>query len=267
MCPRVLAETSCPKRPWDVLSRPCLPRLSAGRRQVVSTAAFAALISLAPATSQADRLRLVEREGGSEVEVIEERPDAFVLKIPKSEVALIKRETPTEIKLWKEKKILWEDQGDYLVISLPKERIAPPAETAAEETSGYVPAASLKEGLTETGTKGQASGVLTGNVTGRVLHDGHPLTGCRVRLSPIQGPATELTRLLGGKFSPQGPGQKVVETTTNTNGVYLFEDVPIGDYDISWLPLGATHWLGWLSDKPDVTVKAEEVTQQGDIDL
>ena len=274
LCPRVLAEAFCPKRPWDVLSRPCLSRQRhvsqrARRRQVAGVAAIATLVSLAPATSQADRLRLTEREGGAEVEVLEEQPDAFIVKIPKGEVALIKRETQTEVKRWKEKKILWEDQGDYLVLSLPKERIAPPPETAAEGTPGYAPAASLKEGLAATGTKGQAStpGMLTGNVTGRALQHGRPLAGCRVKLSVIQGPAAELTRLLGGKSSPQGPGPKVVEATTGTNGVYLFEDVPIGDYDISWLPPGATHWVGWLSEKPDVTVRAGEITQQGDMDL
>jgi len=227
------------------------------------------VLGVAPKISHADRLRLVNREEGSEVEVIEERPDAFVLKIPKSEVAQIKRETPTEIKFWKEKKILWEDQGDYVVISLPKERIAPPPETAAEATSGYTPAGSLVEGLTATGTKGQTStpGMLTGNVTGRVLHHSRPLPGCRVRLSPIQGPATELSRLLGGKSTPKGPGSKPVETTTTVSGVYLFEEVPIGDYDISWLSPGATHWVGWLSEKPGVTVKAGEITQQSDVDL
>ena len=202
------------------------------------------------------------------MEVLEEQPNAFIVKIPKGEVALIKRETQTEIKLWKEKKILWEDQGDYLVISLPKERIAPPQATAVEGAPEYTPAASLKEGLNATGAKGQASiGVLTGNVTGRTLQHGRPLAGCRVKLSAIRGTATELTRLLGGQSSPQGPGPKVAEAITNTNGVYLFEDVPIGDYDISWLPLGSTHWLGLLSDKPDVTVRAGEITQQGDMDL
>ncbi len=255
-CPRVSAELSSPKRPWDVLSR------RAG------AAACVALVSLAPATSQADRLRLAERDGGAEVEVLEERPDAFIVKIPKGEVELIKRETPSEIKLWKEKKILWEDQGDYLVISLPKERIAPPPTTTAEGTAGFAPVASLAEGLAVTGVKGQRSaiGILTGNVTGRVLQHGRSLPGCRVKLSAIQGAATELTQLLGAKTS-QGSGENVVEATTGSDGVYLFENVPIGNYDISWLPVGSTHWLGWLSDKPDVTVRAGEITQQGDMKL
>jgi len=254
--PRVSADPSCPKRPWDVLSH---------RWGVL---AFTGAVSLMPGASQADRLRLVGREGGNEIEVLDEREDAFIVKIPKGEVELIKRETPTEIKLWKEKKILWEDQGDYLVISLPKERIAPPPTTAAEGTAGYAPAASLEEGLTVTGVKGQRSaiGILTGDVAGRVLQHGRSLPGCRVKLSAIHGPGAELTRLLGGKAT-QGPGPTTVEATTRSDGAYLFEDVPIGDYDISWLPSGSTHWLGWLSDKPDVTVKAGEVTQQGDIEL
>jgi len=215
----------------------------------------------------ADTLRLKANEQGAEVEVLEERPEAFIVKIPKSEVELIKRQTPTELKLWKEKRILWEDQGDYLVISLPKDRIAPPPITA-EDSLGYTTATTLEEGLSATGAKGQPSGigVLTGNVTGRALHGGRPLAGCRVRLSAIRGPALELTRLLGGKAS-QDPGGNAIETTTGTHGVYLFEDVPIGDYDISWLLPDSTHWLGWLSDKPDVTVRSGEITQQGDIDL
>ena len=253
-CPRASAEPSSPKKPWDILSR-------------LATAVALALL-LSPVASQADRLRLVGREGGAEVEVIEEREDAFIVKIPKGEVELVKRETPTEIKLWKEKKILWEDQGDYLVISLPKERIAPPPATAAGETPAYAPAASLAEGLTATGAKGQASalGVLAGNVAGRVLREGRPVGGCRVKLSAIRGPAAELTRLLGGKAAP-GPSPTTVEVTTHNDGTYLFEDVPIGDYDISWLPSGSTHWLGWLSDKPDVTVKAGEITQQDDVEI
>ena len=256
-CPRVSAGSSSPKRPWDIF---CLA--------ATTSLLTIGVLGLAPSAARADRLRLVEHEGGNEVEVLEERPEGFVVKIPKSEVELVTRETPTDIKLWKDKKILWEDQGDYLVISLPKERIAPPPTTTAEGTAGYTPAASLEEGLTVTGVKGQHSaiGILTGNVTGRVLQHGRPLRGCRVRLVPIQGPATELTRLLGSKAS-QGPGQNVVEASTGTNGIYLFEEVPIGDYDISWLPPGSTHWLGWLSDKPDVTVRAGAITQQSDAEL
>lgn len=252
--PRVSAERSSPKRPWDVL--PCL------------ITAVACALTLCPVASHADRLRLVGREEGSAVEVVEEQPDAFIVKIPKSEVELIRRETPTEVKLWKEKKILWEDQGDYLVISLPKERIAPPPTPVAEGTAGYTPAISLEQGLAVTGVKSQHSaiGILTGNVTGRVLQHGRALAGCRVKLLAIQGPAVELTRLLGATPA-QGSGQSVVEAATSSNGVYLFEDVPIGDYDISWLPRGSTHWLGWLSDKPDVTVRAGEITQQGDMEL
>lgn len=221
-----------------------------------------------PGTSQADRLRLAEREGGGEVEVLEERPDAFIVKIPKSEIELLQRETPTEVKLWKEKKILWEDAGDYLVLSLPKERIAPPPVATAGGSSDYATAESLEAGLAETGQKGHSStlGILAGEVRGRVLRDGRPLAGCRVKLSAIQGPASELARLLGSKQANQ-PHPTGVETTTGGDGAYRFEDVPIGDYDISWLPQGSTHWLGWLSDKPDVTVRAGAITQQSDAEL
>jgi hypothetical protein len=231
-------------------------------------AAMVGLVALQAENSGADQLRLVDREEGNEAEVLEEQPDAFIVKIPKTEIALIKRETQGEVKLWKEKRILWEDQGDYVVISLPKERIAPPPTAVTEGSPGYATAASLQEGLATTGQEGRTSsfGALTGNVTGRVLHEGRPLAGCQVKLFAIQGPATELTRLLGGK-SPNQPVSTPVETTTGRNGVYLFEDVPLGDYDISWLPPGSAHWLGWLSDKPDVTVRAGEITQQGDIEL
>lgn len=240
-------------------------------REVLFVLAMAAGLGagagMPPATAYADRLTLAERSDGSEVEVLEEQPDAFVVKIPKSEVTLIKRETPTEVKLWKEKKILWEDQGDYVVISLPKERITPPSNSdhgAAE----YATAPTLTEGLAATGATGRTSrlGVLTGDVTGRVLRGSRPLAGCRVKLVAIQGPSAELSRLLGGG-TRDGKTPTTREAMTGANGVYLFEHVPIGDYDISWLPPGSTHWLGRLSEVPDVTVRAEEVAQQGDVDL
>lgn len=222
---------------------------------------------VAPESARADRLQLTERADGSDVEVLEEQSDAFVVKIPKSEVALIKRETPTEVKLWKEKKILWEDQGDYVVISLPKERIAPPPGGAGGAPE-YATASTLTEGLAATGATGRTSvfGILSGDVTGRVLRRSRPLAGCRVKLVAIQGPSAELSRLLGGRATA-GKSPATTETTTGANGVYLFEHVPIGDYDISWLPPGSAHWLGRLSEEPDITVRSGEVTQQGDIDL
>ncbi|MBI4436673.1 MAG: carboxypeptidase regulatory-like domain-containing protein [Candidatus Omnitrophica bacterium] len=226
------------------------------------------LLSFISETSHADQLRLVEREDGNEVEILGEREDAFIVKIPKGEVKMIKREALTEIKLWKEKKILWEDKGDYLVISLPKERIIPSLSTTVEYSPRTIATPSLEEGLAATGTKGRtlSSNVLTGSVTGRVFKSGRPLAGCRVRLVAIEGPGSELTRLLGGK-SKDPPGPTTVEATTGEDGVYLFEEVPIGDYDISWLPPDSTHWLGWLSEKPDVTVLAGELIQRGDIEL
>ena len=217
----------------------------------------------------ADKLRLRVSEEGTEVDILEERPDAFVVKISKSDVELMKRETaPTEIKLWKEKKILWEDQGDYVVISLPKERIAPSAEPTSEGSPGYQTAASLQEGLAATGEKSRAYsvGAVSGGVTGRVLHDGQPLAGCRVKLSAIPGMTTELLRLLGNESS-QRSSQTMFEVTTGPDGTYFIEGIPVGDYDISLLPPDSKHWLGWLSEKPDVTVRSGEITQQSDIEL
>ncbi len=221
-----------------------------------------------PSPVFADKLRLRVSEEGAEVELLEERLDAFIVKIPKSEVGLMKREIPSEMKLWKEKKILWEDQGDYLVISLPKERLIPLSEPASEGSLGYQTATSLKEGLAATGEKGRISsvGMMSGRVTGRVLHNNQPLAGCRVKLSAIPGMTTELSRLLGsGSSHPSS--QTTFEVTTGPDGTYFIEEVPVGDYDISWLPPDSKHWFGWLSEKPDVTVRAGEITQQGDIEL
>ncbi|MBI4431336.1 MAG: carboxypeptidase regulatory-like domain-containing protein, partial [Candidatus Omnitrophica bacterium] len=219
--------------------------------------------------SQAEWLRLLEREEGNEVEVLEEQPDAFIVKIPESEVAIIKGEAPAEIKLWREKKILWEDLGDYLVISLPKERIAPPP-ASADNSLGYATAASLAGGLAAAAEKGQrsATDILSGNVRGRVLRNGFPLVGVQVRLTAIEGSAAGLTRLLGGKPAEKPEQKKMAASTiTDSNGAYFFKNVPLGDYDIAWLPPESTHWQGWLSDKPDVTVKASVLLQMNDIEL
>lgn len=221
------------------------------------------LLSAAPDFSFADQLQLKERPEGNEVEVLGETTEAFVVKIPKGEVKLIRREKPTEIRIWRKKLILWEDQGDYLVISLPKEKLL---SREGMEAGEYESPRTFSEAVAKAGwgTGVRRGGFLGGGVTGKVLKGGRPLANCRVKLVRVATAGVDLTRFLGrGEKEREEPG--VFQTVTDADGIYLFNDVPIGDYDIYWAPQGAANWIHKLSDKPNITVKANQVVNHPDV--
>lgn len=214
-----------------------------------------------------DTLRLKESEEGSEVEILEEREDSFIIKVPKEEIEVIKKKRPTEIELWREKKILWEDTGDYIAIYLPKEKVILPEEYTGEE---YDAAGVLQEeGLKSAGVKGIPSEIAsfkgTGKVVGRILKQGQPLKGSRVKIVYVSQQLGALSRLFGPKdISPE---ELVFEATTDEDGRYGFTNVPIGEYDIYWSAPGTESWYRRLSEKPDITVRPGETVGYQDIEI
>jgi hypothetical protein len=182
------------------------------------------------------------------------------------EVELRKLEAPTETVPAGQKRVLWEDRGDHVVISLPKERITTPAGQTG--SPAYATAYELAAGLAAIGTQSRVPTVSTsaGNVTGRVLRDGQPLADCRLRLSPVVEPTTKPAQTSASAF-PEESSLKALETTTGSDGIYLFERVPTGNYDILWLAPGSAYWQGWLSAEPDVAVKTDATIQQSDVGL
>lgn len=219
------------------------------------------LILFATSDLFASKIFLKENEDGNAAEILEEGPDFFIIKIPKEEIEKIKEEKEeyTQIKMWKEKKILWEDQGDYITIFLPKERIVAPEEEGQNEDGAYYGRGNvdaLKEALSSTGAKSTiGAGLLPyhgkGNVIGRIFDGEDPEEGCKVKLVYIKGQEGEI----------------FFETETDKEGAYEFIGVPGGSYDLYWLPHWGSAWIRKLSEKPSLAVIPGRTVQFEDIYL
>lgn len=227
------------------------------------------LTSMISSEGFCDILRLKEIPEGADghsVEILEEREESFVVKIPKEEIEVIKRKRPTEIELWKEKMVLWEDMGDYVAIYLPKEKIVLPEDYKGDE---YDSAKALKNQLKQAGQEGRPpqKGLigLTGSIAGRILKKGKPLAGAKVKIVNVSAQAG---RLLSRLLSPgEDTSEFIFETQTDESGVYRFRDIPIGDYDIYWSIPESDSWYRRLSEKPDITVRPGQNVKYRDIDV
>jgi hypothetical protein len=129
----------------------------------------------------------------------------------------------------------WRDEGDFVVIEvngqqlrLAKSALAPPQPTA-----------------------GSSVRVATGSVHGRLLQGGRPLVNCSVVIVPMhKDGATDDTGV-----------RQPISTVTDADGVYGFENVPVGSYKLTWLPAGTQQWIRRIEMKPDVFIhEGQDVT-------
>lgn len=213
-----------------------------------------------------DTLTLKESEEGNEVEILEEKRDSFIIRVPKSEIKKIRRKRPSDVKLWKEKRILWEDTEDYVVMYLPKERIVLPEGYEGDE---YDSAKILiEEGLSSAATEGRPSGMFSGakgRVTGQVVKYGEGISGVKLKIVNVSYQENLVSRLFGPEASK--PEDLVLETETDEFGRFEFKTVPIGEYDIYWRLPGSNAWYRQLSEKPSITVRPGEIIEYPDIKI
>lgn len=216
--------------------------------------------------SSADLLKLKEGEEGSEVEIIEERSDSFIVRIPKEEIKIIKRKRPTDLTLWKEKRIFWEDTGDYLTIYLPKAKIVMPEDYIGNE---YDSAKVLGQELVYTGKEGRPESVAifkgTGRVVGRILKSGQPFPDAKIKIASVPSQTNTLLSMFSS--SEKQSQELVFETTTDELGQFEFMNVPLGIYDLYWSASESGGWYRRLSEKPDITVKSGATVTYPDIKI
>lgn len=225
---------------------------------LVSTVAW---VSVA-ADGAADEVWLLGDEKPHTGEVLEESPSAFIIKFPKEQVQKIQREKPLEIQLWREHRIIWEDTGETIVLTLPKERLASPVAAEPEKTAGLA-AALGSVGVQQTNSPAKAVS-FTGRVVGKVLSHGDPVEGCKVALVSRGGQSGLIGKLFGGaKSSSDAP--PAYQTVTDREGKYALENVALGEYDVFWQPPNEAQWTRKLSEKPNLTVPAGETIHYPDI--
>ncbi|MBI4025461.1 MAG: carboxypeptidase regulatory-like domain-containing protein [Verrucomicrobia bacterium] len=219
-----------------------------------------------PAEGRSDEIWLLTDEKPHIGEVLEETPHAIIIKFPKDQIQKIKRDKPLEILQWRERRILWQDTGDYIVLSLPKERVASTKDGESGKSGEGEKPAGLAEELPTIGAQRSGSAArsvsLTGRVVGKVISRGEPVVGCKIMLVPVGGQVGVIAKLFGGKKSSAGETYKA---ETDREGKYAFEDVMVGEYDLYWLPPDQKEWLRKLSEKPNLTVTTGETVQHPDI--
>jgi hypothetical protein len=90
-----------------------------------------------------------------------------------------------------------------------------------------------------------------GTVHGRLSNRGRPLVACHVVIVPMHEE---------NGVSCFDPDRKPLDTLTDDQGEYRFEDVAPGAYKLTWLPQGQTRWIRRIAMTPDVKVRNGETT-------
>jgi hypothetical protein len=99
-----------------------------------------------------------------------------------------------------------------------------------------------------------------GNVEGKILHSGSPLPDCQVKLQML-----EKSGLLAKGYRPID-GAVEIETVTDKDGVYHFENVSPGLYKLYWKPPSETSWVRRFKMEPDVIVEPGKNTNPKNIE-
>jgi len=194
------------------------------------------VIFLAASAFGADAVFLKQKPEGNRGVVIEETEEHVLIRFPRSEIRLIRRE------------------------ALPnQERRAPSYE-------GYL--APTQEKMPDQQAKAQAApheereAAQSGAVEGYILYRGQGLAGCKVKLIRQLESSTFL-----GLFKEAKAGAEF-DAVTGEDGLYRFEQVPPGKYLLRWLPPGADAWVQRLSDRQyDVFVEEGMTVGLRDIDM
>lgn len=130
----------------------------------------------------------------------------------------------------------WRDEGQFVVIEVNGQELR-----LAKSALGQQP---------EVPAIGRGQ-IAVGSVHGRLLQHGRPLVGCNVVIVPMHA---------DGATDDNGI-RHPLSTTTDADGIYTFQNVPVGPYKLTWLPARATEWIRRIEMKPDVFVReGQDVT-------
>ena len=168
--------------------------------------------------------------------VVEETKDYIIMKFYKSDIGLMTERAksgetlPTQQNLGKTSLTPVSSEQAFSKVELKKEILQElRGEIQKEATKGI--------GLVE-----------YGSVEGRIIRRGVGEPEARVKLvrwveeASLLGVLKELKK--GAEF----------ETTTDQEGRYAFKEIPVGSYELKWLPKASDAWIRRLTERPDITV-------------
>lgn len=100
-----------------------------------------------------------------------------------------------------------------------------------------------------------------GSIAGQVVRRGGGVPGVRVKLVRWVEEASLL-----GIFKELKKGAEF-EATTDQDGKYAFKEIPVGSYELKWLPHGSDAWIRRLTEKPDITVRKGAIVTVKTVEL
>lgn len=195
-------------------------------------------ILLAASAFAADTVFLKDRPEGNRGVVIEESDEHVLIRFPRSEIRLIRRNALPN----SERPVLSSVEGE---VRSPEGHLAP-AQGGMVDQQGKALAAPQVDVDKEAGRSGA--------VQGRIVYRGKGLAGCKVKLIR----QLESTTLLG--LLQEAKAGAEFDAITGEDGLYRFEQVPPGKYLLRWLPPGSDAWIQKLSDRPYDVLVGEGMT-------
>ncbi len=98
---------------------------------------------------------------------------------------------------------------------------------------------------------------LFGSIHGRMLASGKPYVNGKVKVRRL------FTKSI---FSVKHDTKaQLFDAITDDQGVYRFERLPVGSYDIYWMPPSKDYWVRHFKEKPAFVIRAGEEIEMSDI--
>jgi hypothetical protein len=222
--------------------------------------------------------------------VVGEDTQSVTIRFPKTAIKSITRGMDKTSHALSDK-VIWEEGKEYLILKIPRSSIqvlshetlaGPPAATQKPASSGLLQnqAEPLrpkgppeKNGVSGTAkvtgspTNMNAQQELLkeemGSVQGRIMWRGKPLQDRKVKIVLERYTGFSLAALkkwFTGDKEESSRNGIVLATRTDSQGRYVFHQVPPGFYRLYWMPDADTGWIRRLREKPDIEVASGNLT-------
>jgi hypothetical protein len=238
----------------------------------------------------ADEILFQNQKGSQTGVVVGEDNQSVTIRFPREAIkSIVRRGDQSSTPL--SDKVIWEEGKDYLVLKIPRRSIQVVPEEAQTVTPPMKQEAT-SPGLSQSNEKAvrlegppekiESAGTAQtlpsptklntqqkllqeemGRVEGVIMWHGKPLENSKVKivLETYTGFSLSALKELFAADKEKSPQDEIVlETTTDSDGHYVFNQAPPGYYRLYWMPDVNTGWIRRLREKPDVEVITGKLT-------
>lgn len=237
---------------------------------------------LSCSTCSADEIIFKNKGSGQKGTIVEESDKTVTITFPKEAIKSINRSNERPIS--SPGKVLIEDNGGYITVKIPRQRLEnasseiqvgtqlPLGATDAQlqekmerlerrlesvEKGGSTQSAAV-QGTAKIGSTHEA--LLQeemGSIEGTILWHGAPLKDAKVKIVMEQytGFSVASLKKVFGSGNPNSYGEGFsLDTITDSQGHYSFSKVPPGSYTLFWQPDPQTGWVRRIRENPDFEI-------------